>query len=94
MLLLSQLELAVSFGPSHPHLGINKPAMVQRNAKEVKDTALRRVLEIRDACEPHIDIQTCGQFRQHCHGIVHILGWKRKRWIGQISTLCILNLVL
>ena len=52
MLLLSQLELAVSFGPSHPHLGINKPAMVQRNAKEVKDTALRRVLEIRDACAP------------------------------------------
>lgn len=48
--------------------------MVQRYAKEVKDTALRCILEIRDTCEAHVDIQTCGQFRQHRHRIVHILG--------------------
>ena len=52
--------------------------MVQRYAKEVKDTALRCILKIRDTCEAHIDIQTCGQFRQHCHCIVHILGMEKK----------------
>lgn len=52
--------------------------MVQRYAKEVKDTALRSILKIRDPCESHIDIQPRGQLRQHCHRVVHILGLEKK----------------
>lgn len=52
--------------------------MVQRYAQEVKDAALRSVLKVRDPCESYVDIQTRGQFRQHCHCIVHVLGLEKK----------------
>lgn len=52
--------------------------MVQRYAQEVKDAALRSVLKIRDPRESHVDIQTRGQFRQHCHCVVHILGLEKE----------------
>lgn len=65
--------IRVSSGPSHPHLRINEPAMVQGDAQEVEDAALGCILEIGDPCESHVDIQTGGQFRQHGHCVVHIL---------------------
>lgn len=62
-----------------PHLWVDQPAVVQRHTQQVEDTALGCVLKIRDARESHVDVQTCGQFGQHRHCVVHVLGVETKR---------------
>lgn len=55
------------------HLGVNQPAVVERDVKQVEHNAFWGVLEDPHACELDVHIQTRLQLVQHRHGITHVL---------------------
>lgn len=55
------------------YLWVHKPAVVERNVKQIKDDAFRRVLEIRHTCKTHINVEACRQLWQHSHRVAHVL---------------------
>lgn len=58
---------------SEAHLGVDQPAMVERDVEQIKHDAFWGVLEDPHTSELHIHIQTCLQLVQDCHGIAHVL---------------------
>lgn len=55
------------------HLGVNQPAVVERDVEQIEHDAFWGVLEDSHAGELHIHVQTCLQLVQHCHGVAHVL---------------------
>lgn len=61
------------------HLGVNQPAVVERDVEQIEHDAFWRVLEDSHAGELHIHVQTCLQLVQHRHGVAHVLGNKEEK---------------
>ena len=59
------------------HLGVNQPAVVERDVQQIKHDAFWGVLEDSHPCELHVHVQARLQLVQHCHGITHVLGDKQ-----------------
>lgn len=58
------------------HLGVDQPAVVERDVEQIEHDAFGGVLEDPHASELHIHIQTRLQLVQHGHGIAHVLEHK------------------
>lgn len=61
------------------HLGVNQPAVVERDVQQIEHDAFWGVLEDSHPRELYVHVQACLQLVQHRHGVTHVLGDKKNK---------------